>query len=236
MVPFDPIIMDAGKIRSLIPNVDVRADSGTDTHAGRRSDAGTVVQKVAPMLALDALLTSADADLKTEVAAVPPPRSGIVVDLSLPALTAQAALRAAHLAATAIDYSHLDPHKLAAERSRTDARPESGEGFGSPASGAAASGLQSLDRGASQGALPLTSPDVRPDLYPQGLPPAAAPKHWGDTAAQKAAISPMTQARDTERLAGLALAPESRFAGTPAQLSKLLIGAVIVGVLILVLL
>jgi hypothetical protein len=228
--------MDAGKIRSFNPNVGVRADSGTDTHAGRRSDAGTALQKVAPMLALDALLTSADADLKTEVPAVPSPRNGIVVDLSLPALSAQAALRAARLAAAATDYSHLDPHKLAAARSPTGAEPDSGEGFGNASAGAAASTLQSLDRGVSQPALPQTSPGVRPDLYPHGLPPAVASTHSIDTAAQKPALSPVSQARDAERLAGLALAPESRFAGTPAQLGKLLIGAVVVGVLILVLL
>jgi hypothetical protein len=77
---------------------------------------------------------------------------------------------------------------------------------------------------------------VRPDLYPHGLPPAASSSRGIDTATQKAAVSPVTQARDTERLAGLALAPEARLAGTPAQLGKLLIGAAIVGVLILVLL
>jgi hypothetical protein len=48
---------------------------------------------------------------------------------------------------------------------------------------------------------------------------------------EKPSISPIAQARDSERLAGLALVAE-RVAASPTKLSSLIIGAAIVGALV----
>ena len=227
--------MDAGKVRTFIPGVGLRADSGTDTHAGRRSDAGTVVPKVAPLVALDALLTSADADLKNDVAvALQRPPTGVVVNLSLPALSAEAARQLARAVASTTDYTHLDPHKPLPERSRLDVASEPAE----PLKAAAAAVAPPLDRAVTTPAANTpTSPDVRPDLHLHGAALAAQAAHPRiDTPAQKPAVSAVSQARDTERLAGLA-APSAPAAFTvPPHFGKMLLGAAILGALIVILL
>jgi hypothetical protein len=192
---------------------------------------------VAPLLALDSLLTSSDADLHGADAALitRQPPNGVVVSLSLPALSADAARQLARTLTPVTDYSHLDPHKLQPERSAMEAavRPE-------PPT-AAAAGASIVNRENQQ---PATSPGARPDLHPHGAHHAAAAHHVavsldvvhnrGQT--QKAPGSdPVDQARDAQRLAGLALAAE-RFAGTPAQLGKLALSAAILGALIVIVL
>jgi hypothetical protein len=224
--------MDAARIRSFAPAVDTRAATGTDTQAGR-SDADIVVSKVAPLLALDSMLTQADSALGTEVPAGAHPSGSVVVDLTLPVVSAEAARRLARALADAPDYNHLDPHKPHPERTLADA---------------AQALADELEAANVQRAAPLvahaghdhvfsaaTSPGARPDLHPHGVPQPAHAAARLTGSGQKHELSAVAQARDSERLAGLAIAAE-RYAGTPAQLGRLALGAAMLGALIVVLL
>lgn len=212
--------MDAGKIRSLISGIDLRADHGLGSQSGHHSDAEIIVSKVATLLALDSLMTRADADSKADLPAVPRPPSDVVVKLSPPALSADPAREFARMAAVVTDYSHLDPHKPHPERQPADAAPLlPGE---SP---------PSLAGSSREPALPAaTSPGVRPDLHPHGIQHATPLR---PRVVHKPAVSTATDAHDTERLAGLALAAE-RVAGTPAKLGSIAVAAAILGALIVV--
>jgi hypothetical protein len=226
--------MDAGKIRSFTPGVDLRADSGSASQSGRRSDAGEVLAKVAPLLALDSLLTSSDADLHGADAPVltRQPPNGVVVNLSLPALSADAARQLARTLAPVTDYSHLDPHKPHPERAAMEA-PVEAEPVTTAAAAASIAGRDNAQSATSLGA--------RPDLHPHAVQHAAqflreaVPLQNRGQTPKMPGSDPVDQARAAERLAGLGLAAE-RFAGTPAQLGKLALGAAMVGALIVVLL
>jgi hypothetical protein len=221
--------MDTARIRSLVPAVDTRAATGTDTQAGR-SDADIVVSKVAPLLALDSMLTHADAALGDEApAGARPP--GLVVDLALPVVTAEAARQLARALANPPDYTHLDPHKPHPEHTQAEAAQ------------ALADELEAVT--ASPGGIPraphdaadprATSPGVRPDLHPHGLAHASHAHARLGQPLRNAQLNVAAQARDSERLAGLTLAAE-RYAGTPAKLSSLALAAAMLGAIIVVVL
>lgn len=222
-------IMDAARIRSLAPAVDTRAATGTDTQAGR-SDADIVVQKVAPLLALDTLLGRTDGGLGSEAAPDARAASSVVVNLMLPVVTADAARKLANALANAPDYSHLDPHKPHPEHTQAAAAQ------------ALADELEALN-GSSNPAVPraphelagTTSPAMRSDLHPLVLAHAQhASGHIG-LPMQRSELSAVNQARDSERLAGLNRAAE-RYAGTPARLSTLALAAAFLGFVIVVVL
>ena len=224
--------MDAGKVRTLTPSVGLRADSGSDTQSGRRSDAGAVVAKVAPLVALDALLTSADADLKNEVAGiVSRPPTGVVVNLSLPALGADAARRLARAVASATDYTHLDPHKPHQDRTRLEVTSAPAEPLKT------AAGALAAPPAAQTHATNSSPPELRPESHPHA---AALAAHTAsprlEAPSEKPAVSAASLARDTERLAGLAAPAERVALSLPPHFGKMLLGAAMVGALIVILL
>ena len=233
--------MDAGRIKSFTPNVNLRAD--VDQQSPRRSDAGAVAAKLAPAaLLLDALNRVDDASVPDALAPghlVPVTRSGVVVNLSLPLLTAKTELQFAR-AIVAADYSHLDPKKtasaLSAPRPGATAPAEPSEPVSSALIVAGASGAQATDRAAPSSPLNSTSPDARPDLHPHAHPLAGLHQQSVAAAEPRVAASAVSQARDTERLAGLAVPPEALAPSTDPHLGKLVLGAIALGVLVLVLL
>jgi hypothetical protein len=236
--------MDAGRIKSFTPNVNLRADAGPEQHSSRRSDAGEIAAKLAPFL-LDAAARSAEAIAGADLTAerLPPiaPRSGVVVQLSIPLLTAGKALELARALPNPADYNHLDPRKSAARPdlgARIEASPERAEPLTS-ASVLVAAGVSAIERNAappsSSSNLPA-SPDLRPDLQAHLNPAVVMHQNQISAAEQKTAASAVSQARDTERLAGLAVPPEPRVSTTQPHLGKLVIGAIVLAVLVFVLL
>ena len=211
----------------MAPAVDTRAATGTDTQAGR-SDADIVVQKVAPLLALDSLLGRTSPGVAGEVPTGSPPPASVVVDLMLPVVTAEAARKLAVALANSPDYSHLDPHK-----------PHPGHTQAEVAQ-ALAEELEAARESPNPAAPRLpheaegtASPGMRPDLHPLAAAHAAQAHARIDGPLQKAELNALNQARDSERLAGLTRAAE-RYAGTPARLSTLALAAAFLGALIVV--
>ena len=180
-------------------------------------------------------MVGTDADPKSQFPIVPPTRDGVVVNLSLPALTAAAARQIALSAAGAGDYTHLDPQNFM-DRRTGDAPVGLAERIRDAAASPVPQSAPTADRAAVQTALPATSPDVRPDLYAHGLALAASQTANVNSAAPKLAASAVAQARDTERLAGLAVQLETRAETRTRHFASLLIAAMIVGALILILL
>ena len=222
--------MDAARIRSFVPAVDTRAATGTDTQAGR-TDADIVVAKVARLLALDSMLTHADTARGSGVPAGPRPPGDVVVDLTLPVVTAEAARQLARALADQPDYNHLDPHKPHPERTLAAAAQALADELeaANPPSAASTTPRAAHEHAPSA----ATSPGARPDLHPHGVPQAAHPSARIAASGQKQEVSALAQARESQRLAGLTVAAE-RYAGTPAKLSTLALAAALLGAVIVV--
>ncbi|MDB5864096.1 MAG: hypothetical protein JWO70_1902 [Betaproteobacteria bacterium] len=236
------LTMDTGKIKSVSPGV--RPDASGEHASARRSDAGAPVARMISAFLLDASSDGGEGGALTENPSESAPRDGIVVNLSRGVLAAEKDLQLARSAMRAADYSHLDPKTAAASNAvvtpgaAVDATLETA-GFLKTAMllPVASPGAQNADRaGAAYGSTASgASPDLRPDLYAHGYPPVPA-QPQPIAAEQKTAASAVSQARDVERLAGLAVRPSSPPVATDTQLGKLILGAIALGVVVLVLL
>jgi hypothetical protein len=230
------LTMDTGKIKSVSPGV--RPDASGEHASARRSDAGAPVARMISAFLLDASSDGSEGGALTENPSESAPRDGIVV------MAAEKDLQLARSAMRAADYSHLDPKTAAASNAvvtpgaAADTTLETA-GFLKTAVllPGASPGAQNADRaGAAYGSTASgASPDLRPDLYAHGYPPVPA-QPQRIAAEQKTAASAVSQARDVERLAGLAVRPSSPPVATDTQLGKLILGAIALGVVVLVLL
>jgi hypothetical protein len=228
--------MDAGKIKSVTSSV--RADASGEHASARRPDAGIAAARMVSAFLLDASSDAGESGALTEGPSAVP-RDGIVVNLSRGIVAAEKDLQLARSALRASDYSHLDPNSAAALRLATalEATREPADVLRSATLGGASVPAQNAERA---GAAPAstassTSADLRPDLYPLGhLVMPANPERVA--VEQKTATSAVSQARDAERLAGLTVRPAPIDAPTETHLGKLILGAIALGVLVVILL
>ncbi|MDB5902822.1 MAG: hypothetical protein JWM26_1700 [Betaproteobacteria bacterium] len=228
--------MDAGKIKSVTSSV--RADASGEHASARRPDAGIAAARMVSAFLLDASSDAAESGALTEGPSAVP-RDGIVVNLSRGIVAAEKDLQLARSALRASDYSHLDPNSAAALRLATalEATREPADVLRSAMLAGASVPAQNAERA---GAAPAstassTSADLRPDLYPQAhLVVPANPERVA--LEQKTATSAVSQARDAERLAGLTVRPDTHAAPTETHLGKLILGAIALGVLVVILL
>jgi hypothetical protein len=235
------LTMDTGKIKSVSPGV--RPDASGEHASARRSDAGAPVARMISAFLLDASSDGSEGGALTENPADSAPRDGIVVNLSRGVLAAEKDLQLARSAMRAADYSHLDPKIAAASNAivtpgtAVDTTLEAAGFLKTAALLGASPGAQNTDRAGAASAYTASgaSPDPRTDLYAHGYPPVPA-QPQPIAAEQKTAASAVSQARDVERLAGLAVRPSSPPVATDTQLGKLILGAIALGVVVLVLL
>jgi hypothetical protein len=231
--------MDAGKIKSVTS----RADASGEHASARRPDAGIAAARMVSAFLLDASSDAAESGALTEGASAAVPRDGIVVNLSRGIVAAEKDLQLARSAMRAADYTYLDPKSAAASRAAValatalEATREPADVLRSAMLAGASVPAQNAEHA---GAAPAstassTSPDLRPDLYPQGH--VVMPANPDRVAAeQKTATSAVSQARDAERLAGLTVRPDTPAAPTETHLGKLILGAIALGVLVIILL
>jgi hypothetical protein len=229
--------MDAGKIKSVTS----RADASGHASA-RRPDTGLAAARVVSAFLLDASSDAGESGALTEGASAAVPRDGIVVNLSRGIVAAEKDLQLARSAMRAADYTYLDPKSAPASRaaialaSAPDAMPGPADVVSSAMLAGGSVAAQNAERA---GAAPAATgsnatPDLRPDLYPHGHAMAVTPNPVA--AEQKTAASAVSQARDAERLAGLTVTPAAIATPTETHLGKLILGAIALGVLVVILL
>jgi hypothetical protein len=233
--------MDAGKIKSVTSSV--RADASGEHASARRPDAGIAAARMVSAFLLDASSDAGESGALTEGPSAAVPRDGIVVNLSRGIVAAEKDLQLARSALRASDYSHLDPSNAAANRAAValatalEATREPADVLRSAMLAGASVPAPNAERaGAAAASAALSpSPDPRPDLYPHGhLVMPANPDRVA--VEQKTAMSAVSQARDAERLAGLTVRPAPIDAPTETHLGKLILGAIALGVLVVILL
>jgi hypothetical protein len=228
--------MDAGKIKSV--SLSARADASGEHASARRPDAGIAAARMVSAFLLDASSDAGESGALTESPSAFP-RDGIVVNLSRGIVAAEKDLQLARSALRASDYSHLDPNSAAALRLATalEATREPADVLRSATLAGASVPAQNAERAGAAPASTASNPsaDLRPDLYPQAhLVMPANPERVA--VEQKTATSAVSQARDAERLAGLTVRPAPIDAPTETHLGKLILGAIALGVLVVILL
>jgi hypothetical protein len=233
--------MDAAKIKSV--SASVRPDASGEHASARRADPGVAAARMVSAFLLDASSDAGESGALSGDPSAATPRDGIVVNLSRGILAAEKDLQLARSAMRAADYSYLDPKSAAATKAAVaiatavDAAPEPADAFKTAMLAGASVAAQATDRtaAASSATGSGTSPDLRPDLYPHGQP-LIPPNPERLAAEQKTAASAVSQARDAERLAGLTVWRALSAAQTETHLGKLILGAIALGVLVVVLL
>lgn len=248
-----PVRADAASARLPLP---LPTDRGTAPMPGRTPDtappplaaslplplpaptAGVIVSLSAGLLARALEMHPAPGALPPLLAPTHPK------DPALPTGVTPAAVAPALVAA---DYNHLKPGLMPLPAAQGEVTPPRAPGAPNPSrepaeimrSAMVASAAVMVQTASDSSAQPSLSAAIagsepRADVYPQSGQLMAAMQSVSVSAAeQKPAASAIAQARDAERLAGLALRPEVPVVPPQHKFSKLVLGAVILGALLL---
>lgn len=237
--------MDAGKISSLIHNLRPGDRDAGSRGAPTQGDAAFAARVAAAVL-VDSLLHTGDAEQPSDPLATPPAplplRNGIVVNLSTAVVAAEAASRPGSALPREANREHSKPEAMPAPApaqvySLTERLIETGRS-GALTSGAAPSSTLEDRRGLNTPAAPLaiSPPETRADFLPflpqQPMLVSRTDEHQSRAAAPTA----LDQARASERLAGLNTRGDTPAVPGRLRLDHLVIGAIVLGLALVLLL